>query len=309
MSTQRTSVMRPSNSLFLDVRGLRYHLREWGSATDPKLFFLHGWMDVSAAFQFVVNELQSAWHIIAPDWRGFGLSAWNPEGNYWFPDYLADLEYIINHFQPLSPVTLVGHSMGGNIAALYAGIRPERIARLIILDGFGLMDSNPENAPQRYRQWLDEQTSPPVLRTYPDVEALADRLQRNNTGLTKERALWLAQAYLGRKVNTEELHYLADPAHKRTNPILYRRTEAKACWKNITAPTLVLEPASATLRHRHGIDDTEHQAMLEAFQHRHHEMIPHSGHNLHLDAPCQVAHAIETFLSRINSNIGLSHSY
>ena len=66
--------MKASRSEFLDIRGLRYHVRTWGNASAPKLFLLHGWMDVSASFQFVVDELRRDWHVIAPDWRGFGLS-------------------------------------------------------------------------------------------------------------------------------------------------------------------------------------------------------------------------------------------
>ena len=68
--------MTPSRSRFLSIRGLRYHLREWGLEGAPKLFMLHGWMDVSASFQFVVDELAADWHVIAPDWRGFGQTEW-----------------------------------------------------------------------------------------------------------------------------------------------------------------------------------------------------------------------------------------
>src|SRR6187401_442452 len=82
--------MKASSSIYLSIRGLRYHVRTWGDARAPKMFMLHGWMDVSASFQFVVDELRHDWHVIAPDWRGFGLSEWSREG-YWFPDYIADL--------------------------------------------------------------------------------------------------------------------------------------------------------------------------------------------------------------------------
>jgi pimeloyl-ACP methyl ester carboxylesterase len=98
--------MKPSESHFLDIRGLRYHVRSWGSQGAPKLFFLHGWMDVSASFQFVVDALRADWHVLAPDWRGYGLTAWTRADSYWYPDYFADLERLLDHFQPDEPVNL-----------------------------------------------------------------------------------------------------------------------------------------------------------------------------------------------------------
>ena len=129
--------MKESKSLFLDIRGLRYHVRGWGDPEAPKLFMLHGWMDVSASFQFTVDALKGDWQILAPDWRGFGLSEWG-KMVYWFPDYIADLDWLLAELSPDEPATIVGHSMGGNIAGLYAGVRPERVARLILAEGFGI---------------------------------------------------------------------------------------------------------------------------------------------------------------------------
>src|SRR6266702_3528352 len=103
--------MKPSESVYVPVRGLRYHCRCWGDARAPKLFMLHGWMDVSASFQFVVDALRGEWRVIAPDWRGFGLSEWAKGDGYWFPDYFADLDRLLGHFQPAAPAVLVGHSM------------------------------------------------------------------------------------------------------------------------------------------------------------------------------------------------------
>src|SRR6185503_12972366 len=117
--------MKESDSIFVEVRGLRYHVRSWGREGAPRMFLLHGWMDVSASFQFVVDALRRDWHVLAPDWRGFGLSAWTGADTYWYPDYLADLDRLLERFEPAAPARIVGHSMGGNIACLYAGVRPD----------------------------------------------------------------------------------------------------------------------------------------------------------------------------------------
>ena len=94
--------MKPDISAFQMVRNLRYHVRCWGKAGAPKLFFLHGWMDMSASFQFLVDALRGDWHVIAPDWRGFGLTEWARDG-YWFPDYYADLDALLQFYQPDAP--------------------------------------------------------------------------------------------------------------------------------------------------------------------------------------------------------------
>ena len=160
--------MKTDHSVFIDVRGLRYHCRIWGETGAPKLFMLHGWMDVSASFQFLVDALQDDWQVIAPDWRGYGLSAWGPADCYWFPDYMGDLDRLLAQFQPEAPVTLIGHSMGGNIASMYAGVRPQRVARLVNLEGFGMSRSEPAKAPARYAKWLAQLGDKPGFRDYAD---------------------------------------------------------------------------------------------------------------------------------------------
>src|SRR5687767_10798832 len=192
----RSTSLRKSESLFFEIRGLRYHVRRWPasstSAGARKVVLLHGWMDVSASFQFVVDALRGDWDVYAPDWRGYGLTQWGKSDSYWFPDYLADLEKLLDHFAS-SSINLVGHSLGGNVATMYAGTRPQRVAKLVNLEGFGLAPTRPEQAPRRYARWLDELHEPPRLRPYKDFGELAARLAQGNRRLTAERAQFLAQ--------------------------------------------------------------------------------------------------------------------
>ena len=218
--------MKSSVSEYLTIRSLRYHVRTWGDPGDPKLILLHGWMDVSASFQFLVDELQGSWHVIAPDWRGFGLSEWAAEG-YWFPDYLADLDALLDAFSPDAPVRLLGHSMGGNVAGLYAGIRPERIARLVLAEGFGMKPSQPEDAPDRYARWMRQVPAPAGFRAYDSLEEVAQRLKRNSPRLPDERARLLAPHWARQRSDGAWVP-AADPRHKTVNPVLYRQEEALA---------------------------------------------------------------------------------
>ena len=121
-------------------------MRIWGDLAggqDP-IVMLHGWMDVGASFQFVVDALKSDRPVIAPDWRGFGLTSSRGADNFWFPDYLADLDGLLDHYLQGRPADIVGHSMGGNISMFYAGSRPERVRRLVNLEGFGMPARKPD---------------------------------------------------------------------------------------------------------------------------------------------------------------------
>lgn len=287
--------MKPFRSRFADIRGLRYHLREWGEAGAPKLFMLHGWMDVSASFQFVVDALARDWHVIAPDWRGFGLSERRGDA-YWFPDYLADLDAILDLVQPEGAVSLVGHSMGGNVACLYAGARPARVGEIIALDAFGLVDRPAEEAPGRYEKWLDQLRQPAGFRDYPDFAALAARLQRENPRLAPDRAAWLAQ-HLGEPSGHGTVQLAADPGHRRVHPVLYRRGESEACWRRVRGRVLWIEPAEPELRRRIGIDDEAHERAQACFRDFRLAQVADAGHNLHHDQPERVAAIIEDFLA------------
>ena len=126
---------------------------------------LHGWGDAGSTFQFVVDALKNDWFVIAPDWRGFGETQGRAE-SYWFPDYLADLDALLKIYSPDKATNLLGHSMGGNIAGLYAGIFSDRVANLINVEGFGLADRDPEDAPANYRHWIEKGRKGAAYRSY-----------------------------------------------------------------------------------------------------------------------------------------------
>jgi pimeloyl-ACP methyl ester carboxylesterase len=290
--------MTPSRSEFLAVRGLRLHVRHWGREGAPKLFMAHGWMDMSASFQFVVDALQGDWHVIAPDWRGFGLSERAGSGTYWFPDYFADLEAILDHYSPHDPVNLLGHSMGGNIVSVYAGVRPERIARLINLEGFGLPPTKPEQAPGRYAKWLDELRTPPAMRGYASLDEVAARLQKTNPRLSRARAAFLAGHWAAQNADGQ-WEILGDPAHKMTSPLLYQAEEVLACWRRITAPVLWVEAEHTDMWRWMGPKEqarAEVDRRLGQLARVTPHMMPEAGHMLHHDQPELLARMIEEFL-------------
>ena len=291
--------MKPSRSEFITVRGLRTHVRHWGREGAPIIFMVHGWMDVGASFQFVADSLAGDWHVIAPDWRGFGNTQCSGSDTYWFPDYIADLDAMLDHYSPGAAVNLLGHSMGGNVVGIYAGVRPERVRRLINLEGFGMPAASPEKAPRHYARWLDELREPAALRTYPSVAAVAARLQKTNPRLSDARAAFLAPHWSAPN-DAGDWEILGDPAHKKPSPILYRVEEVMACWSAITAPVLWVEAEDTNMWQWMG---PKPQARIEIDRRLAHlknvqsHMMADAGHMLHHDQPEQLAQLIETFLA------------
>jgi pimeloyl-ACP methyl ester carboxylesterase len=293
------STMKSSRSEFIPIRRLQYHIRHWGSQGAPKLFMLHGWMDVSASFQFVVDCLQRDWHVIAPDWRGFGLTTCPNTDTYWFPDYLGDLDAILQHYSPGEAVNLLGHSMGANVAAIYAGVRPPRVKQLVNLEGFGLPVTHPEQAPGRYAKWLDQLRHPARLRSYASQAEVAARLQKTNPRLTDERAAFLS-GYWAAPNNEGRWEILGDPAHKLASPLLYQVDEIMACWKNITAPVLWVEGADTDIWRWMGPKNTvriEIDRRIGFIPNVTNTLIDDAGHMLHHDQPQVLAGVIEQFLA------------
>ena len=284
---------KASRSQFHEIRGLRYHVRTWGSPEAPRMFLLHGWMDVSASFQFLADSFARDWHLIAPDWRGFGSS--EQRNDYWFPDYYADLEALLDVYEPGRPALLVGHSMGGVVASMYAGIRPERVKRLVSMEGLGLARQPPENAPGRYAHWLDDLKETQRFRPYASFDEVAARLRKDNPRLTAERASFLARHW-AKQLATGEIALVSDPRHKTVNPYLFRIDEAIACWRRITAPVLLVSGKQSNIPVR--MKDTAEQLAERkgAFRDCREVELDDCGHMMHFDQPERLARVIEDFL-------------
>ncbi len=275
------------------VRGVDYHVTEWGQAQCPLLVYLHGWGDAGSTFQFVVDELKQDWFVIAPDWRGFGESKVEA-ASYWFPDYLADLHAILEIYSPNVAVRLVGHSMGANVASLYAGAMPERVVALVNVEGFGLSDSDPEDAPGRYRQWIEAGRSLPAYSSYESLEELAPRIMRRSPRLSEDRALFVADKWAESHADGV-IRIKADRAHKLPNAVLYRRQEAVACWRNVVAPVLIVVGGDTDITSdlKSWID-----AESRPFSSSESVTIAGAGHMVHFDQPASLAELIEEFLAK-----------
>jgi pimeloyl-ACP methyl ester carboxylesterase len=278
------------------VRGLKMHLTRWGpqaSAQAPPVFLLHGWLDAGETFQFIVDAFKKDWPVIAPDWRGFGRSEWPQEG-YGFPDYLGDFDDLMDQISPDSPARIVGHSMGGNIANLYAGLRPERVRCVVNLEGLGLPRTSPQDAPKRMRKWLDQIKVPTLEKNYSSFEQLASVIQFRNQRFSPAAAAFVARVW-GTTDGDDRVRLAADPRHHWVNPILYKREDAEATWREIRAPLLMMLGQESDYLTRLGADGTI-EALRAALPHAEVVGIAGAGHMLHIERPEAVAPVIEAFL-------------
>jgi pimeloyl-ACP methyl ester carboxylesterase len=296
--------VKHATSRNLSLRGLEHHVLTWGDPAAPKLFLLHGWMDVAASFQFLVDALARDWYAIAPDLRGFGRSEWQPQG-YWFADYVADLEALVDAFAPGETVDLVGHSLGGNVVMIYAGVRPARVRRVVSLEGFGIPAEDASRAPAKFTAWLDALAAPPEFTRYANLDAVADRLQKNNRRLPRDKALFLA-SYWAETTPDGGARLVSDPRHKLPFPTTYRVEEAFAVWRKVTAPTLWVAAADSAIPkwlddHPEGEVGTDGLAGVRRRMAHVPDarlvVVPDASHMLHHDQPAAVAAAIEAFLA------------
>ena len=285
----------PSRLSRLAVRGVPYQLREWGDPGARKLVLLHGARDASASFQFLVDALGGGWHVMAPDWRGHGGSGWTV-GSYWQAEFMADLDVLLDTLSPGAAVPLIGHSMGGNVASLYAGMRPGRVASLVMLDALGdLLHRTPVKVVEILNLMLDAKNAGANERGYPAPSDLASRLMRANHRLSPAKAAFLGAAHARRLAN-DSFGWPYDPSFKRSYPTMQSSQDWGSVWCGITAP--VLQVMSSDTRPHAPASDPEVAATRRGFfRNLQVATIPETGHNLHHDAPEAVAAMIGLFLA------------
>ncbi len=203
-------------------------------------------------------------------------------------------------------VHLAGHSLGGNVVLHYGGVRPGRARSVVSLEGFGIRAEEASLAPKKFAKWLDALAVPPAFASYRSLDAVADRLRKNNPRLPRDKALFLATHWAQAQPDgTMRLN--SDPRHKLPFPTVYRIEETYAVWRNIAAPTLWVAAEDSDIP-KWLDDDPEGEGATDSlagvrrrFAHIPHGRlvtVPDAGHMLHHDQPTAVAAAIEAFLAR-----------
>ncbi len=280
----------------LMVRGLRTNIQEWGNPDNPTLVLLHGWMDCGATFKYMAQYLSQDYYLVAPDLRGFGDTE-HADG-YWFPDYLADLHVLLEHYSPTQKVHLVGHSMGGNIVGMYAGIQPDRVARALILEGIGLPPTKPKDAPKKYRQWMSEILSDEPSKVYPNVDALKNSIAAVNPSLSASMVDDLAQLWGKPFGDDGQMQLKHDHKHRYTNPIRYNYDDMAEIWKEVTATVGLVMANDSWMYQRFTESGRIEQAKtLLDIKDNHYWVVERAGHMLHIEQAQQTAQCVREFFA------------
>lgn len=281
-----------SRSEFVTVRDTRIHLRHWGNPDAPLLVLIHGWLDMSATYQFLVDACQGDWHFVAPDWAGHGQSG--TRISYSMYDYMADLHELLHLLSPNEPVRVVAHSMGANVLSLYAGAKPERIKTLVNLEGY-LHIPTDIPAPKRLANWLDSQSTPRRGSSYSDRAHLAQRLMKANPRLSAAKAAFLAEVF-GVEKEDGRIGLAFDTRASYIMPITPQHQQTMELWRETTAPVLFVDGEESFVLNAFKCGrEAELAERLQSVGAHRRLTLRESGHNMHHDQPQRLAQAIEAF--------------
>jgi pimeloyl-ACP methyl ester carboxylesterase len=273
---------------FYQSQGLRLHVTDWGNETARPLILLHGGRDHSRSWDGIARSLQPHFHVMAPDLRGHGDSEWARGSSYSLSDNIYDLTQTIG---AKGDTVLVGHSFGGMISLAYAGTFPERVSRLVILDGIFLPGrSSPIEA--QMAQWIAQLDKIPQskVRRLRDVAEAAERMAAHNRRLSAEQALHLARHAV--RANADgTLSWKYDPYVSVTAPYRLSREHYTALWSRISCPVLFLSASESF------IPDPGKTGLLQYFKQAEHRRIAGAGHWLQHDAFDEVLAALRAFLA------------
>ncbi|MGE0765387.1 MAG: alpha/beta fold hydrolase [Hyphomicrobiaceae bacterium] len=234
----------PASRVYYSQR-LRLHYVDWGNPTAPPLLLVHGGRDHCRNWDWVARRLRKDWHVIAPDLRGHGDSEWSKSANYSMAGYVYDLAQLIHQLK-LSPVTIIGHSLGGAITVRYAGIYPENVKRFVAIEGLGRAPkSQAENAAktmvEKMRVWIDVQREAAgrLPRRYASIEEAYARMQEQNKHLSAEQARHLTVHGV---VQNEDGTYTwkFDNYVRVFLPYDMPQPDIEAVWQNISSPSLMV---------------------------------------------------------------------
>ena len=282
----------PTSHSYISQR-LRLHYDDWGNPDAPPLLLLHGGRDHSRNWDWTARALRTDWHIIAPDWRGHGDSQWSADGEYKTLSYVYDLAQLIHQLK-VEPVTIVAHSMGGNIALRYAGLYPEKVRRIVSIEGLGpspkmLAEREAIDFAERTRAWIEKKRAAAgrTPRRYPTLEAALQRMMEENGHLTEEQARHLT--IHGVNQNEDGTYgWKFDPYLNIWGDADMTQAQVEALWSRITAPTLLMYGANSWA------SNPERDGRIRHFRNARVVEYANAGHWLHHDQ-------FERFIADLNA--------
>ncbi len=276
-----SDLIGPSSSFYVSQR-LRMHYVDWGNESAPPLLLIHGGKDHARNWDWVARDLRRDFHVIAPDLRGHGDSAWATGGSYAISEFVFDIVQLVDALQ-LAPLTIIGHSLGGAISLHYTGLFPKNVARLVAIEGLGpspeleqKLEAGP--ATQRYREWINSQKeiAKRQPRRYATIDEAAKRMQDENEFLSPAQAHHLTVHGVARNEDGT-FSWKFDPYVRSFAPVRFRGADVRSLWERITCPTLLVRGEQSWA------SDPEKDGRIAPFKQASLLNVPKAGHWVHHD--------------------------
>ena len=285
----------PTSHIYFSQR-LRLHYVDWGNHDAPPLLLVHGGRDHCRNWDWVADALRDDYHIIAPDLRGHGDSQWMMGSGYLQIDYVYDIAQLL-HQTGQTPITIIGHSLGGSISLLYTSLFPQNVRKLIAIEGMGpppAMIEERKNTPidQRLRDWMDNlrTSSGRIPRRYPSIEDAFQRMQSENPHLSEAQARHLT--IHGSNQNEDGTYsWKFDNYVRNFPPIGVNDEDLETMHGHITCPTLLVRGTESWA------SDPSKDGRADRFQHARVVNIEKAGHWVHHDQLAEFLQHTRAFLA------------
>ena len=288
------TLLGPTSNSFISQR-LRLHYADWGNPTAPPLLLVHGGRDHCRSWDWVAEALRHDWRVIALDLRGHGDSAWSPDGDYSTMAFVYDLSQLI-HQLDLAPVTIVSHSLGGNVCLRYTGLYPEKVRKIVAIEGLGpspamQAQQNKRGVDEGWRRWIDDKRAAAsrLPRRYATFDDALVRMKNENTYLTDEQARHLTTHAVSQNEDGS-YSWKFDNYLNVWRPSDVSPKQMQTLWSAISCPTLLLygKDSWASNPADDGRDQYFKNAAIEAFE--------NAGHWLHHDQFDRFVATLRAFL-------------
>jgi pimeloyl-ACP methyl ester carboxylesterase len=283
-------IVGPTSHYYYSQR-LKLHYVDWGNTDKPPLLLIHGGRDHARNWDWVAEQLRDEYHILAPDLRGHGDSEWARGSQYALIDYVLDIAQLLEQLR-LFPITIIGHSLGGGIACQYSGIYPERVHKLVAIEGLGPPPGQLRRGPayQRMQAWIAAMQTYAGRRArhYPSLEAAVQRMQEANKHLSALQAYHLTVH--GTYRNEDGTYtWKFDNYVRAHSPYEFNMEEARSIWGRITCPTLLLRGTESWAT------DPGQDGRASAFQCARCMDIARAGHWVHHDQLAEFLRVVRDF--------------
>lgn len=275
------TVVGPTSEFFHSQR-LKLHYADWGNGGKPLLALVHGTLDHARSWDWVAKALRDDFHVVAPDLRGHGDSAWAVGGDYSMLGYVTDLAQMLAQINSF-PVVLVGHSLGAGIVLQYAGVYPEHAAKVVAIEGLGPTLRQAERGQprthERIQQWVKHQRELAARnpRRYKTIDEAVKRTQEQHPRLTPEQARHITAHGLSR--NEDGTYSWKFDNYLRASRMAYpyHEDDTVGVWRRIAAPTLLVNGEQSFAARGDGDE------RVKAFPNARSVTVPRANHWVHHD--------------------------